>query len=278
VGALLALALALSACAADEVPDAASPADSLTVEVRQQRSDVAARQAQIVITNGTDADVTIGAARIDDPRFEGPAVRLHDRESPIRPGTTVALPVQLAPVACPAPDDAESTVTFVWTQGGQSGEATVAAPDPLGFIPPLHERECQAEALAAAADLSLSSFTPSPPGEPADLVLTVAPTGAASALLQTLHATNLLTFAGDAVEFYPLDVVIAEGDRAPVEVRIPLEPIRCDPHAVQEDKRGTVFTVDVELDGAPGQIQLAASEQVRGEILTWVADWCGFGP
>ena len=63
----------------------------------------------------------------------------------------------------------------------------------------------------------------------------------------------------------------------PTTVHLPLVPLRCDPHAVQEDKRGTVFNVEVELDGEPGLVQVAATEDMRGRILTWVADWCGFG-
>jgi len=45
-----------------------------------------------------------------------------------------------------------------------------------------------------------------------------------------------------------------------------------------EDKRGTVFNVLVEVDGASGVVEVAAPEAMRGEILRWVADWCGFGP
>ena len=59
---------------------------------------------------------------------------------------------------------------------------------------------------------------------------------------------------------------------------VPIVPLRCDPHAVMEDKRGTVFDVRVEVDGASGVIEVAAPEAMRGEILRWVADWCGFGP
>ena len=42
---------------------------------------------------------------------------------------------------------------------------------------------------------------------------------------------------------------------------MPLVPFRCDPHAVQEDKRGTIFDVRVEVDGEPGEIELAAAEE-----------------
>ena len=60
-------------------------------------------------------------------------------------------------------------------------------------------------------------------------------------------------------------------------VRVPLVPLRCDPHAVMEDKRGTIFDVTVAFDGASGVVEVAAPAEVKGEILAWVADWCGFG-
>ena len=60
-------------------------------------------------------------------------------------------------------------------------------------------------------------------------------------------------------------------------VVLPLVPLRCDPHVVQEDKRGTIFTIEVEIDGSKGAIELPAPEDLRGQILTWVAPWCGFG-
>ena len=76
---------------------------------------------------------------------------------------------------------------------------------------------------------------------------------------------------------FPIDVTIAPGDTQATTVHLPLVPLRCDPHAVQEDKRGTVFTFDVEIEGEPGTVEIASSEELRGRILTWVADWCGFG-
>ena len=60
-------------------------------------------------------------------------------------------------------------------------------------------------------------------------------------------------------------VAVAAGDTDPLAVHLPLVPLRCDPHAVQEDKRGTVFTLEVEVDGEPGEIELAASEDMRGQ-------------
>lgn len=276
-----ALAVLLASCtgqAADggRTTDASALPPHVSVELRQLRSDVASRWAQVMITNDGSADLVVGPVRVDDPRFDGPAERINDRESTVRAGATVAIPVQLPAVACPAPDDAKGTVTLDWSTTDASGTAIAPLTDPLSFVPPLHERECRAQALEAAADVTISAFTPSAAGEPADLTLTISPTGAADAQIVAIHSTNLLTWAGHPNVDYPLDVAITGVGTAPIEVHLPLIPLRCDPHAVQEDKRGTVFNVDIELDGEPGQIQLAAGEEMRGHILTWVGQWCGF--
>ncbi|MFH8251240.1 hypothetical protein ACH3VR_12790 [Microbacterium sp. B2969] len=270
--------LVLAACTAPVGdPDLDPRLAVISAEFVQLRSDVAARQAEVRVTNDGDVPVQVGDVEVRDDRFDGVATRVNaGRVSTIPAGGTVDIRVQLPAMDC----DVSEGQTSVWLEVPSFGEGMAFGrplPDELSVIAPLHERECRAAAVAAAADVSLSSFTPSPAGEPADLTLTVVPTGEASASLVAMHATNLLTFAGDDVETYPLDLAIAEGDSDTVEVHVPIEPLRCDPHAVQEDKRGTVFTLDVEVDGAPGQIELAASEDMRGAILTWVGQWCGFG-
>lgn len=283
------LALALSACApGGEVPDGEAPApstalpDGVTVELQQGRSDVAARQAQVVVRNGTDATLVVGPVEVEDPRFAAPIVRVEERESTIGPGRTVGIRVQLPDVACgqDASEDAGSTVTLDYTLGDASGRASTGIEDPIGFIEPLHVRDCRAAAVAEAAHVSFTDFDPSPPGEPAALMLGIAPTGRSAVLISGIQTTNLITFedGGDtAPETLPIGLEVREGDTGLTEVSLPIVPIRCDPHAVQEDKRGTIFDLEVEVDGEPGEIELAASEDLRGQILTWVADWCGFG-
>lgn len=275
--------LALAGCTAGAATDAASPAsptglpDGVTVELRQLRSDVATRHAQVTVTNGTAETLTVGTIAVDDPRFDGPAERVHDRASRIAAGATVSIPVQLPPVTCPAPDEANAEVTFDWSTADASGSATTDLPDPLSFVAPLHDRECRAAALAEAADVSFSSFTPSAAGSAADLTLTIAPTGSGAAVVDDIHTTNLLSWADSPGQLYPIDIRVHEGDTQAIEVHLPLVPLRCDPHAVQEDKRGTVFTLDVQVEGEPGDIEIAATADMRGRILTWVAEWCGFG-
>jgi hypothetical protein len=277
-GAALLVALALlpvAACAASvETP---TLPDGVTVALVQLRGDVAARQAQVQLTNGSGDAVVVGDVRVEDPRFDGPATRVVDRVSTVPDGGRVDIKIQLPPVACPAPED--SVPEIVLEIGDATMPVRTVADDPLGFIAPLHERECLGQALSRAATVDFTAFEPSPPGAAAGLELTVTPSGEGAATIVAVQATNLLDFGPDSVEgTYPLDLEIeADGRTQPIVVKVPIVPFRCDPHAVQEDKRGTIFDIRLALDGEPGEIELFVGDELRGRILTWVADWCGFG-
>jgi hypothetical protein len=295
VAVLLAGALLLAGCAvgptgtggtrgASGSPDATSgvapalPA-GVTVELVQLRADVAPRQAQVHVTNGSDQTLTIGEVRVEDPRFEGPATRVvAGRTSTVPAGRSVDVRVQLPDVDCSAPEDGEPEVMLELDSASGRAEVTASATDPLGFVAPLHERECREERLTDAAALAFTGFQESAPGEAAVLELTVTPTGEGEATIAGVQATNLLDFGPGSVDgAYPLDLSIAATGTEPIVVELPLVPFRCDPHAVQEDKRGTIFDVRVVVEGEPGEIELFVGDELRGRILSWVAAWCGFG-
>ncbi|MET0296604.1 MAG: hypothetical protein ABW024_04325 [Microbacterium sp.] len=264
----VALVAALAACA--PAPDPGIP-EGVEVSLIQLRSDVAARDAQVRIVNGTDDVVEIGDVAVIDERFADAAGRADEgRVTSVRPGSTVDIRVRLPAMDCTT-DAGEPTVELELAASG----ATVGGPivDALDVIAPLHERECRAERLAAAADVSFGDFLPSRHPAPAVLELAVAPTGEAEAALSGIRPTNLIEFDGWGADTLPLDLRI-DGASEPEVVELPLVPLRCDPHAVQEDKRGTVFTLEVELEGEPGTVELAADEELRGRILTWVTEWC----
>ncbi|GAA1923284.1 hypothetical protein GCM10009775_14620 [Microbacterium aoyamense] len=264
----------LAGCAVAPVGNGPPP-DGVTVEFVQLRSDVAARQAQVQVRNDTDEAIEIGAVHVADARFEGDAMRvIEGRTTSVAPGGTTDIRIQLPPMNC---DVTEGSMSVLLELDDHAVEAPL--PDALDVIAPLHERECLAAQVRDAASLAFTSFEPSPAGEPATLVLSVEPTGEGSAEVIGIQTTNLLTFAaaaGMTADTYPLELEITPTSDA-IGIALPLVPLRCDPHAVQEDKRGTVFTLEVALDGVPGEIELAASEEMRGQMLTWVADWCGFG-
>ncbi len=282
-GAMVAAVLVLSGCAG---PPAASPdpaptlPEGVTVELAQLRADVAPRQAQVRVVNGSDTAITVSRVRVEDPRFDGPATRvIADRTSTIAAGGVVDIRVQLPAVDCTAPDDGEAEVVLEIVGESSSAEVTASAPDALGFLAPLHARECLQDRMADAATVAFTGFRPSAPGEPAALELTVTPSGGGEATIVGLERTNLLEFAGSSAqeELHRLDLDVSATDAEPVVVQIPLVPFRCDPHAVLEDKRGTIFDVRVEHEGESGEFTLFVGDEMRGRILTWVGDWCGFG-
>jgi len=281
VAVVLAVAAPLAACAASAPepppdPGAQSLPAGVAVALIQLRSDVAARQAQVEVHNGTGEPIEIGEVSVTDPRFAGDATRVVDKSSVVRAGGTVDIRIQLPEMACGVEDGA-SEVALAFLEDGTEAVRTGPLPDTLGFLPRLYERECRAQALADAAAVGISSFEPSSSGVPAALVLEIAPTGDGAAQIAAIQSTNLLTFAGMPAGSFPIGVRVAPGDSVATTVELPLVPLRCDPHAVQEDKRGTVFNLEVEVEGEPGLVQVAASEDMRGRILTWVAHWCGFG-
>ncbi|MGP6204893.1 hypothetical protein [Microbacterium sp. F2] len=273
-----ALVLGLAACAS-AAPSEDLP-DGVSVRLVQQRSDVALHQAQVEITNGTDSTLSVEALSVSDPRFESDADRVLQRTSVIAPGSTVGIRIQLPGPACDVPDEAASTVEFSWRMDARSGVARADLPDALDFLPAMHARECFAGALGEAAAVSFTSFEAGAGGGVGILTLEALPTGAGGATIDAIRPTNLLGFgaAGTGADAaLPLQIQLAAGDTAPRDVEIALEPFRCDAHAVQEDKRGTIFTVDVTVGGEAGQIELAASPDMRAEILSAVAAYCGFG-
>lgn len=275
--------LAFSGCAATPGtapgPGTATIPAGVTVELAQLRADVAPRQAQVRVLNESDEQLLIGEVLVQDARFDGPATRVvAGRTSTVPAGGGVDIRVQLPPVACEAPDEGQPVVVLEIIEESGAREVEASASDPLGFVAPLHARECLRERLADAATLAFTGFQESAPGEPAALELTVTPAGGAAATIAGVQGTNLLDFGAATVHgAFPLDLEIAEGDETPIVAELPIAPFRCDPHAVQEDKRGTIFDVRVEVAGEPGEIELFVGEELRGRILSWVAAWCGFG-
>lgn len=270
----LALVLALAACSPQPAAPSGLPA-GVEVELFQLRSDVAERGAQVRVINDSDTDLVVTSLTFDDDWFAGEAVR--DRVSTVPAGRTVDLRFALPESACEDEPDAASRTSQVTLELEGGGTATVDVADPLGFTTLIHEKECLRHDLARVATLEWTEFTPSAAPLPAELELSITPAGGAETVeLVDIQTTNLLQFVDSPTPF-ALALPITGTDAASV-VPVPLVPLRCDPHAVMEDKRGTVFDVLVEVDGASGVIEVAAPEAMRGEILRWVADWCGFGP
>ena len=272
--ALLAATLAMTACAPAEPSPGALPA-GVSVELIQLRSDVVDRTAQLRLRNDGDTDLSVTHLALTDARFTTPIVR--DKLSRVPAGRTLDMRIELPPVVCDGDDAAAATsLELGYEVEGRDMVAKASVPDSLAFIPLLHEKECLRERLAEVAVLSWGAFEASDAPAPASLTLDIAPSGGAGeARIETVETTNLLMFdaAGAAPFAVGLDVLAAA---TPGQLRVPLVPLRCDPHAVMEDKRGTIMPFSITLaDGTSGTVFIPASPEVKAALLDFVGVACG---
>lgn len=266
------MALAMSGCAdltdRPEVSSNASPVAEPVVRawLHQERSDEAGRRARVRIVNDDASSLEMTAIRVIDPRLAEPIERA---ASPLPPGRSVDLTVDLPEVTCDDPAVGPAALELISPDGSRR---SVDLPDSLGFLTRLQDRECRQRTVEEALGLSWEGFTPGDPGEDASIRL-VARRSSPSVSVMAVQSTPLLEFGPGVVR----TVVDTPSAGEQLDQVIPLVPQRCDPHVVQEDKRGTVFSVEVDVEGERGAIDLAVDADTKARILTWVAVRCGFG-
>ena len=278
---------ALAACvgaADDSRQDAtAQLPQGVSVDVYQTRTDLAARKLEIAVANASDADLTITGAQFVSSQFAAPALwAARPAGSVVRAGFGIDLPVSLPEPACddPAPE-AIVRIEFT-TADGRVGLAELPAVDRYDRLPAMRAQECLAVSIAAVAGLQIDG--PIRVAEVGDALVgfvpvTIAPTGAGGSFtIDLVEDTVLLALADEGaatVQSLPLGLRIDAAD-APGSFEIPVLPGRCDPHAIAEDKQGTIFLLDVTApDGTNGRIGIPASAGARASIYDYVARACG---
>lgn len=274
VGAACAIALpALAGCAAPVAPGL--PA-GVTVDVLQGRTDYTSGTLVIRIVNDSAEELVVTRASLDAPGFADPAV--WDRGTAVRAGTTVDLRADV-----PAPDCTEvsGTPTVELTIGDGSSTVSVQTTDSLGTLERLHATGCIATLVDRVARISVGAPVVEGVGSAsvAVLPLSLAPTGTdGSVEFAEIGSTPLLRPAQDApgdADGWPVTVTVDPAS-APVTVPLRIIPARCDPHAIAEDKIGTVLVISVTLsDGTTGDYRLTPPEDIREALLDFVREHCG---
>jgi len=260
--------------------------DGVTVDVYQTRTDLPARKIEIAVTNASEEDITIVAAEFVSTQFALAAVwDARPEGTRVRAGTSVDLPVRLAEPACDDPHP-RGLVRIAFSRAdGRSGHAELPAVDRYDRLPDMRTQECFAASIGAVATLTI--------GEPVRVAdvggvsvgyvrVAIAPSGASGTTgtftIDALEDTVLLGLAdgqGAAVEELPLDLRVSSED-PPGAFEIPIVPGRCDPHAIAEDKQGTIFILQVTApDGTSDRVRIAATPTARASIYAYFAAACG---
>jgi hypothetical protein len=275
---VVALVLAMAGCApaGGEMQD---PPDGLTISVYQPRPDIPKNRIAIEVHNDGDEPVTITAATLESNFFAEGFIWGPGRTATIPPGYAVDLRVDIPAVASCDAATADNAVSFAWTVGDTSGTSVVAPDDGYHMLDRLHDEGCLVENVDAVAQLTaVSLIAPAAQPAAAELLISVEPTGAdGTVTIETISSTTLLNPAGPdgiGVSRLPLGITVdAEG---PEEIRVPILPNRCDPHALAEDKIGTRMPLNVTLsDGTEGRYVLAASDGLRGQMYAFFSAFCG---
>ncbi|MCX6500751.1 MAG: hypothetical protein NTU93_18460 [Arthrobacter sp.] len=279
-------------------PPAPAGTSPLTAQISQFRDNYSKRIIEIQLTNTGGGAVTVLAAELKSPFFAGGISWTSAAAgTELPPGQTKSLPAQLPAASCPdraspsdsAPQPGETAaqpaavveVRLASATGTAGNPVTVAAADPFGVLARNNAELCVAQAAAAVADLRLSpDLELAQGGGSAVLRLVITPRypagGAAGAggelTINSIGGTTLLE--EDPSAPWPGGVrVDAAGPGR--ELRLGIRPARCDPHAVAEDKVGTLLPLHVTVAGREGELKIDAGAQLRGRIYDFVTSACG---
>lgn len=272
--ALALLALVTGGCAPVQVAEA----DAVTVDVIQGRTDRDSRTIVLDVTNTSTAPIELVTAQLDTAQFSEPAV--WSRGTALAPGRTVSLRAPLADPVCPVLADAAPlvSVTYLDADGG-SHTATVDPTQSTGVLAIIARDDCIGVLAAQRAEIRVADSVAWTPGahQPAVLTIDATPTGSGSLEIVEARSTILLQLVDDAgarVGALPVEQTL-DAASGPEQIALHLVPSRCDPHAIAEDKRGTIMILAVRLDdGTEGVIYVRSGDDVKATLFEFVTDYC----
>lgn len=265
--------VALSGCTAAPL----SLPEGVTTSIYQQRPDYGPRALQITVVNGSDAPITVTRAAYVSPRFAGDAV--WTRPVTIAAGATVNLRVLLGAPVCDADVTGQVELSFA-ADDGRSGSATLNPVDEFSTLKKVTTEDCLADGVAAIATIEMGTGirTEQRGDQLVGLIdVTATPSGGAGSVTVTGVSRTILLRpeTTEAIE-WPLTWTL-DAASGTLTTTLAFEPSNCNPHIVAEDKRGTFFPFLVSLDdGTSGTVFFGVTDEVRGQIYAYIADYCGW--
>ena len=264
-------------CGAGCAPTPVALPEGVSASIYQQRPDYGPRGLQVTVINGSDAALTVTSAAYVSPRFAGSTV--WDRATTVAPGARVNLRVLLGTPVCDAELRGEVEISFT-TADGRAGSATLDPLDEFSTLRKVTAEDCLSAGVAdvATIEVGTSIRTELRGGRLIGLIdATATPTGRAGTVaVAEVTRTILLRPEADGATGWPLGWTV-DASSGPVTTTLAFEPSNCNPHIVAEDKRGTFFPFLVSLgDGTSGTVCSGVSDEVRGQIYSYIAEYCGW--
>ncbi|MET0447479.1 MAG: hypothetical protein ABW004_03695 [Aeromicrobium sp.] len=278
IGPLLAVVLlagTATACGGgkdDEIETTPLP-DGIVMHVDQSRVERKGREVFLRVENNTTEPVTVTAFELTSPRLEDVAWTGDDE---IGATYETDLEFNLPTGRCGTDIDAEVVLTYRMGDG-ELRRSKGPADDPYGAAALFADRDCAQTTLTDAADITVGQPQVSGEGRGSVLRLpvTLTPTGDADDVrFGGFESTVLFKQAtGSPAD---VDIPLRAGEK-PVELVMAVVPARCDPHALAEDKVGTLFGVKVRAPGLDDDASffLPLEKAQRSAFFAFFRSYCG---
>lgn len=282
----------MSGPAATPGPAAVPEEGPVTAELNQSRDQYGKPEIQLQLTNTSGNELTVTQAHVTSPLFQGtirwtPAaggIELPPRQPKSLPA---ALPEPSCSGATGSPPGETATATVLLAPAGQSQAypVTVIAGDRFDVLQRNHSELCLTAAAAAVAGIALDTHLEIAQDLRTAVVrLVVTPRpgtdgndpgrAAASLTISSIDGTPLL--AESEEDPWPRNISVRPGD-GPAEWPLRIRPARCDPHAIAEDKVGTLLPLHIAVGHAEGRVKIAADSMLRAQLYDFVTSACAAG-
>jgi hypothetical protein len=285
---LLTLLATLQGCNSDGAqPGSEVNTPALTASINQFRDNYSKRIIEIQLTNNTADPLTVTDAELDSALFSS-GISWHTPAdgTVLPPRQPKSLPAQLPEPRCAETSagtgtgsnsaDARPTVR-VSTRPDSHGSWQLPVEDPFGVLARNNSEMCLEKVVG-----EIAVFQPSPElevatdGTTAVVRVLILPRPALNGqeVLSIEHIDGTTLLAEDSARPWPRGVQVSAGD-PPVELRLAIRPARCDPHAVAEDKMGTLLPFRVTVGGRNGVLKVDTGDVLRHRIYDFVTAACG---
>lgn len=283
-----ALLVSLAACA--PAGDGATPSPAATesasapglsaVAFRLREDEAVGGRFQVKVSNAGEQPVHVTAVAVESPVLA--AAPATPRDTVLRPGTRVDLPVRHGPAVCgPSADPSDVVAVLTVRQDGRVRQVRL----PLGATAPsravlerIHDESCTAQRVAAVLAATLEVGEPGTDGTglvlPATVVLER--TGRdPDAPAVTATAVGGSVLYGLTAPPGTLPATLAP-DQARLELPVTVRSTRCSGHVLGEAKKPYELGVWLSLDGGPEQWTLVGTAPaVRAALRSYLEQACG---
>lgn len=254
-------------------PQAAPMPEELVAYVDQNRLLRVGRQFSVSLVHEGDGTVTVTRAELVSERF---GTLTWTGEKTFMNGA--GLDLELPPASCGRGSDVRLTLTYRLDDGPLRTSTTTAA-DRYGALGLLMDNDCAERTLAEAASLEV--------GEPEvvgrgrrsvfRLPVSLVATGARPEVSFEGFDSTVLFRVVRPRRLYPRARPVAMTAGTAYTVDLTVVPSRCDPHALAEDKVGTLLPVHVAAPGLPrhASFHLPLSDSARAELRGFFGPHCG---